>query len=459
MMNLSEDPGWDREDTGIISLFESEITDGPVREGEFSTGTSTIPKGSGTANLRYEDKGWRKIRSTTRASNEIGYEADRERTLRMVRWLFYNNAWAHNIIHAYTFLTAGEGFDVDFEKDPDAKRWAEIAEENKWAQRHVRIIRDTYLLGEWFTVVIKEGNRVKIRGIEPMEITGIAHDPMDAEEIEGYDREAPSAIELPDSARRQRLDPATVIHTRVSDVGNAMRGTPILFPALRYLRYAEKFLQSRHFLNLLRARLPVIRKVIGSAADVQAQKAIVRTLPPPLTYIIENQNGEWQFPELHVDGSEAKPDFRNLLLAVSASVSLPEYLVTGDASNANYSSTLVAEAPMVRLFQALQVMFCADFRRLIRICVPGADVKVVAPPVIRRKIKDIAEAMSLCYDRGVVSKETFQEKLGLDNRIERERLARESAETDHEIQTQARRFRDEVNAQRDAQSPDRAEAS
>lgn len=443
---LESNPGWDR------SEFLSLIAEGT----ELAPSGYWHPTGNAIADLRREDRGW--IRSSGTA-NTVAVDADRSEVLRQVRWIYRHIAWGANIVRVYTFLTVGEGLSVEFESDADQRRWDEIADANHWERRHKDIVRDTYLLGEWFTYLVEDREAEsgwRIRGIEPLEITDIDTDPMDVETVRAYVREIPWSIDLPASVDRQiRLDPEEVVHTRVNTVGNDLRGTPVLFTALRYLRYCEKFLQSRHFLNLMRARLPVIRKVIGTATDLANQKATTRTLPPPGSVVYENQGAEWQFPELNVEGSEAKPDFRHLLLAIAASVSLPEYLVTGDASNANYSSTLVSEAPMVRFFQDFQARFCADFRGMIRRIFPGADVKVSGPPVIRRKIKDIADALNIPYQAGVISRETYQEKLGLNARLETERLNREAAETEHT----ATALRQSMATQPDAQTPDRAEAS
>ncbi len=55
-----------------------------------------------------------------------------------------------------------------------------------------------------------------------------------------------------------------------------------------------------------------------------------------------------------------------LLLGVAAGVGLPEFMLTSDASNANYASTMVAEGPAVKLFQSEQQFFAREFTRLWR---------------------------------------------------------------------------------------------
>jgi hypothetical protein len=57
---------------------------------------------------------------------------------------------------------------------------------------------------------------------------------------------------------------------------------------------------------------------------------------------------------------------RLLLLSAAAGSGLPEFMLTSDASNANYASTMVAEGPAVKMFQAEQCFFAREFSRLWR---------------------------------------------------------------------------------------------
>ena len=51
---------------------------------------------------------------------------------------------------------------------------------------------------------------------------------------------------------------------------------------------------------------------------------------------------------------EGAGDGRHILLNIAAGSGLAEYMVTGDASNANYSSSMVAESPAVKEFEDIQ---------------------------------------------------------------------------------------------------------
>lgn len=54
-----------------------------------------------------------------------------------------------------------------------------------------------------------------------------------------------------------------------------------------------------------------------------------------------------------------------LLRIIGSPWSMPEYLISGDASNANYASTLVSESPFVKYCEHEQAFYASHFERLI----------------------------------------------------------------------------------------------
>lgn len=102
---------------------------------------------------------------------------------------------------------------------------------------------------------------------------------------------------------------------------------------------------------------------------------------------------------------------------------MPEYMISGDASNANFSSTLVSESPFVRAREADQRKFTGHFKRIMwaalkiafdcgvfsRWCPTWQDFRAIvelrikAPPVASRNKADLlAECMAL-YDKQLIS--------------------------------------------------------
>jgi hypothetical protein len=118
---------------------------------------------------------------------------------------------------------------------------------------------------------------------------------------------------------------------------------------------------------------------------------------------------------------------------------MPEYMISGDASNANYASTLVASSPFVRAMQARQYVECEQRKRMVW----GVLAHAVAAGVFERygilsigqlrravelnaTLPDIAEidqASELARDQfdhsiGAISAQTIAERRGYDYQAE-----------------------------------------
>lgn len=150
-------------------------------------------------------------------------------------------------------------------------------------------------------------------------------------------------------------------------------------------------------------------------------------------------------------GSGAGAGFLQLAQAAMRLVgirwAMPEYLISGDASNGNYSSTLVAEAPFTKSTEAMQAIECCDRRELIwkvldKACQLGrfrrfgiesvdqlrsvVDVEVTLPPVaVRNRVED-AQVAEIEKRNGVLSAQTWAEDAGRDYAEEINRGARDA---------------------------------
>ena len=138
------------------------------------------------------------------------------------------------------------------------------------------------------------------------------------------------------------------------------------------------------------------------------------------------------------------------LRAVGNRWGMPEYLVSGDASNANYASTLVSGAPFVRAVECRQAMFKRYFLRVIWIAIGNAadagrfyvgsrritkdevmhycDVHATPPQVPISDKTAEAQVDSQDIQAGVMSKQERRRRRGLDNDQMKREIAEESAE-------------------------------
>ena len=128
------------------------------------------------------------------------------------------------------------------------------------------------------------------------------------------------------------------------------------------------------------------------------------------------------------------------LRACAAALAMPEYMLSGDACNANFSSTMVAEGPAVKTFEEMQAdLIEADVEIMERQfaiaaragLIRGASeddildrVKVEAePPIIKSENRlQEAQADQILREAQVMCKETMAARHGLVYADERDRM-------------------------------------
>lgn len=141
-------------------------------------------------------------------------------------------------------------------------------------------------------------------------------------------------------------------------------------------------------------------------------------------------------------GSERNPNFvlvaQYLLRSIGLRWNMPEYLISGDASNANYASTLVAESPFVKAREADQQFYRRHWYSLIwkvlhlawnagrfsrlgiswESLVQLIDVKVDVPAVSTRDPLQLAHTQETQIRLGFLSRRTAAAQAGLDYEAE-----------------------------------------
>jgi len=129
----------------------------------------------------------------------------------------------------------------------------------------------------------------------------------------------------------------------------------------------------------------------------------------------------------NINATDVRDDGRAILLAVAAGCGFPEMFLTADYSNANYSSTMVAQNPFVREIEDWQDLFEDSlyrevFARVIAHAkrygsVPhgeSEDCSVEWPPLILANITQNNQAREIQHRNKIISKKTWQQKEGLD---------------------------------------------
>ena len=126
---------------------------------------------------------------------------------------------------------------------------------------------------------------------------------------------------------------------------------------------------------------------------------------------------EYEFPASGIDASRYVIVLQAELRAIASRLVMPEFMLTSDASNANYSSTMVAEGPAVKMFERLQrEMIDEDLevmRRALRTAVTAGrlpkeilretEIRAVPPNVASRDRLRDAQADQILLKCGVMS--------------------------------------------------------
>jgi capsid protein len=146
---------------------------------------------------------------------------------------------------------------------------------------------------------------------------------------------------------------------------------------------------------------------------------------------------EYDFPTRGVDASNFVAVLQAELRAIAARLVMPEFMFTSDASNANYSSTMVAEGPAMKMFERLQASMIEQDREVMWRVVDNAvaagrlpynvrdlvEIQIVPPSLHVRDPLRQAQVDRIAFDSGILSPQTWSQHLGLDYDQEQKNLA------------------------------------
>lgn len=134
-----------------------------------------------------------------------------------------------------------------------------------------------------------------------------------------------------------------VLHTKIGVDSDVKRGRSILEIILKNDKRFDDWLNYRIMLNLARTAIVLVKKIEGTAAqvqgvrDAQAKQLDTTTssrklqMLKPMTTIHANPGISYEFKNPQIHAQDAAQDGRALLLTMAAASGLPEYMFTGDA--------------------------------------------------------------------------------------------------------------------------------
>ena len=317
---------------------------------------------------------------------------------------------------------------------------------NDWRWRQEEIVRRRDRDGECFLRFFTAADgMVRVRFVEPGQIAtppelagepgatfGILTDHDDVETVVAYFIDG----------RPVRAD--EIQHRKANVDANVKRGLPLFFPVNKNLRRAEKLLRNMSVLAEVQSAITLIRKhqgvTAGGLADFVAGQADATATNPttgktthvkqfrPGMIIDANANVDYQFPAAGIEAHNFVAILKAELRAIASRLVMPEFMLTSDASNAAYASTLVSEGPAVRMFSRLQAQQIDDDRAVMRRVVQSAidarrlpegtldliEIEIAAPSLnVRDPLREVY-AMRIESQRGVLSPQTWSRLRGYD---------------------------------------------
>ncbi len=332
------------------------------------------------------------------------------------RSLVLTNPYARNLLRLLEVYVAGPGLTVTavtrghHEVDPAVlaacqERWADFLADNRRHFSFRETARRTWRDGECFLrFYSRPGQTPTVRYIDPELIgddrhsdldAGLITDPDDIETVLAYRRLSPTTGEAVEAIPAEE-----VLHLRVNADSNEKRGGTIFAPVLESLASYEKWLDTELQARKLQASIVLWRKVQGSPSQAAALAdaastgsgtdpfgAFRKERYKPGSILTTPQSTELQFLQPQTNFGDAVPLGRLMLLGIAAGAGVPEFMLSADASNANYSSTMVAEGPAVKLFESEQRFFTEELTWLWRRVIADAAQQGFLPADVLDQVR------------------------------------------------------------------------
>jgi capsid protein len=419
----------------------------------------------------------------TKLSSRLLSQEESEDLQEKANQLYNRNVHARNIIRLIVKYVVGRGFIItpkDKEVEPLAEWWKEFWKVNQMDIRKKEIVRRTMRDGEVFIRKFKKRldqfNMLILRFMDPMKVKppevkevanathGIETDPDDIEDVKAY------------WYKDKRISADEVIHRKIHADSDMKRGRSHLEVVAKYCSMYGKWIDDRMKLNMVRSIVGLIRKVSGTTTQAEniakgyetsklknPDETYLARMPEGVSVITTNKGVDYDLKSPNLQAADSQHDGRNLLVAIAAGVGMPEFMVTSDASNANYASTLVSEAPGVMEFEDWQDFFELLFKDIFETAInvgvdTGAipeniteevtkvdpetgEVKtetvtreisrecdIVFPEIVHRDILKETQAYVLQSQNGWISDQTAQARLDLDPEEEEEKMRQKEEE-------------------------------
>jgi len=408
------------------------------------------------------------------------HEADLDRIRSLCRYFSDENEFAGNVHknrinyivgwgHTYNVVPK-EGEDVSPEElAPVKQALLEFLRVNRWSPNYVASSRRASGRSGWGyrqqsnvfrrdrdgEVLLRkfygDDGCLRVRYIEPERLVpkvtnkhtrfGIETDPQDEETVIAY------------HVMGESVDASEIQQRTRNGSSRHPRGIPINYAVRKNLVRAGKILRNGSSVTEVQTAIGLIRKhAQATKTAVQAfQSAITQPRnqsddPPrrqkyePGTILDSSQGIEYEFPGMKIDPSKYVASLQAELRAIASRHVMPEFMLSSDASNANFASTMVAEGPAVKNFEQLQwdeiasdleiiwdaLEHAAQSGKFDPLLLDAVDIIAEPPSAQARNRLEDAQVGQILNGLGWLSPQTGAAQFGLDYEQEQSNIERDS---------------------------------
>lgn len=375
--------------------------------------------------------------------------------------MYHENPYVRGIVRTLCKFVFGRGVKLNFV----SKKKSNVVladgyvkafhKANKWKIKEKEFGRRVFRDGELFAYLrrITKGEPVRLQFIDPDRIgsndpkasCGIETVPDDVEEVITY------RVQRPTVRSELSIPAKQITHVKLGVDSDVKRGRSVLEPILKYATMYENWLSDRMILNKVRTAVALVRTVEGTPTQVRSirnqqqdtdnpNKERRQKMLRPGTIITASPGVKYEMLSANINAADAAQDGHNVLLSIAAGIGFPEMFLTGDFSNANYSSSLTAQNPFVREFEDYQDLFTAYYIELYTELFELAkelgdlpkdfyvDIEPGWPPLVHRDIMQAVSALSILFQNAIISGRTFATETDHDYDKERKLIKREQEE-------------------------------
>lgn len=322
-----------------------------------------------------EDSGYTKLGDDDGKNLDINYLKE----IREEAWkAFLTNPLAKRQVRNITSYLVGRGLKItspsedaqeiidNFTNDPENYWEIFIREESNRLQIDGEMVVLLY--------VNTGDGTVKIRDVEPNEIVEVILSSEDYRKILALKRVYTKKVysddfktyhteQIEDYIQPGEPDPNNsniirdFLFVKMPTVATQFRGVPELTSHLYWLKQYRQLLDARINLNKMRASYIWDVSVDGTDTDVNDIRKANSKPPRPGTVKFHNAKVTWEPKSLNINAQDSESDIRAVKLMTVAGSGQPEYMVSGDASNANFASTQETTFSFLKCLEDYQDLF------------------------------------------------------------------------------------------------------